>query len=358
MFSLERSSSSDSARSVDTDASPVCDSTGSARSTGSEGSTTARSGSCASWPRGLFKLIRKIRLSLTQSRFRETDDISTQRIVKVSTGIGDNAKEYALDASLIKVPASVGKEACFPAGRSPVSTPASISPTCERFVLQGIVSGKGTYQFVSRKAHYAPADSTESPVIAQLAKAWAASQETASDFIIAERYLVVGIAPWVAAPGAASSADALQCRLVVKDVNKHHEELVIPMTQVGLKFTDKLLLPAQIRRAHDLLNQHLLHTHGDSTVKPMIASREGIGRNATLITYATINEAITAGTITDTAQLDEALHAMVVEGRQARRQGYIHSEEQLAQLRATPLADFFDEAAPDAMPAGPSRQNT
>jgi hypothetical protein len=191
-----------------------------------------------------------------------------------------------------------------------------------------------------------------------LVKAWAASREAASDFIIAERYRVVEIAPWPAASGAASSPDALQYRLLVQDMNNHHEELAIPMTQAGLKFTDKLLLPAQIRRAHDLLSQHLLHTHGDSSVKPMIASREGIGRNATLITYATISAAITAGSITDTAQLDKALQAMVVEGRQARRQGYIHTDEQLAQLRETLIGDLFNAAAPDTMPAGSSRQNT
>jgi protein tyrosine phosphatase len=114
------------------------------------------------------------------------------------------------------------------------------------------------------------------------------------------------------------------------------DEFTIPITQIGLKFDNAVLKEEDIRAANAALNQHLQHSitsHAQSGTEPIIISRKGVGRNATLIVYHDILPLIRSGQITSDADLDTALQRVIVEGRKARSIHFVHSARQLQELR-------------------------
>ena len=183
---------------------------------------------------------------------------------------------------------------------------------CEKNVVQGIESGQGVYQFVSRKAHFLPAESDEKPIIDTLLAQWK-NREPNADLILGGRFNIVSIIPSEWPPAVREGRDyALRnqhrtCELTVIDMhldaNDPKRLRSIPLTQVGLKFTDKLLREAQIADANQVMIAHLKKRQPplpgvQRQSLPIIASAAKRGRGPTLIVFHEILARIEAGLIT------------------------------------------------------------
>ena len=218
---------------------------------------------------------------------------------------------------------------------------------CANFLIQGLDSGKGLFQFTSRRAHAffmgnSQTPSRESPVIDQLQQEWVARGEIPGSIVLGGRYAVMKFEE--------VSADELHCtyRLTVRDQLENDKEKTIPLTQVGLRFTDRVLGVEQIEQANAFIDKHntLLDARCAASTAipaplqpdPMIVSYAGIGRNATLIAYREALSRMNEGL--DEHGLDAALEDIVRQGRRDRGPRFIHSEEQLEALRDALLAEF------------------
>ena len=235
----------------------------------------------------------------------------------------------------VPVAATDGTQAAYAAGQSP---PAG---SIDDFVLQGLASGQGIFQFVSRRAHYEPERSRETPVIAHLVK----HCRDHPDQLIGGRYKIISFARIAQTD---TGDDFLRHELVAVDTWSENQTIVrVPITQAGLKFTDRLLRVKEIARASALLDAHNARVQlTDDAVAgdKMILSFAGIGRNATLITYRVLDAAIDSGAVTRET-LDAALEAEIAANRLRRGPGYVHTPEQKDQLRAALLARIADREA-------------
>ncbi len=209
---------------------------------------------------------------------------------------------------------------------------------CEKFLVQGLDSGQGLFQFVSRKAHRTPDQSVQKTILAQLRGQWEGRSENAGPLVLAGRYEVTVLKEL--------SADEHQCRyaLTAVDVLDRTKIRTVVLTQAGLRFTDKLLRSAQIKEADVLMNAHLAQCGPASTdaasnqPEPMVISHAGIGRNATLIAYREVLTRFDA-TPTDHA-LDIALEDVIRQGRESRGPRFVHSEAQLDELKKALKEEF------------------
>ncbi|GAA4025735.1 hypothetical protein GCM10022212_24510 [Actimicrobium antarcticum] len=217
--------------------------------------------------------------------------------------------------------------ASYAAGQSPEDA------RVEDFLLQGIASGQGIFQFVSRRAHHAPERSRETPVIALLEQRCLRPDKP----LIGGRYRLESVER-TAGKNADDGSDFLRAEVLVIDTWSTAlpaAPLRIPITQAGLKFTDRLLRVEQIERASALLDAHndqCLTPDTPEAADKMVLSFAGIGRNATLITYRVLRDAIARGELTQDT-LDAALDAEITANRARRGPGYVHSIEQRNELR-------------------------
>jgi hypothetical protein len=226
---------------------------------------------------------------------------------------------------------------------------------CEKFLVQGLDSGQGLFQFVSRKAHRTPEQSVQKTILGQLREQWERRSENAGPLVLAGRYEVTELREL--------SADKHQCRyaLTAVDVLDRTKTRTMVLTQAGLRFTDKLLRSAQIKEADDLMNAHLAQCGPASSdaasgqQEPMVISHAGIGRNATLITYREVLRRFDA-TPTDQA-LDIALEAVTRQGRESRGPRFIHSEAQLDELKKALKEEFARRSGNASLPRPASRSN-
>jgi len=247
----------------------------------------------------------------------------------------------------------------YSCGKSPVESAHNPFTEHEEFIVQGIVSGQGVYQFVSPRTHFRPAESTKKPIIGALREQWQAHQKSGTQFVLGGRFEVVSInpneLPEVLPDGIDPRPDQMhfECELTVIDL-QHPDDAIrrIPMTQAGLKFSDKCLASKQIVQAHNILQDHqkrcmpsnaLRDAHPQSL--PTIASPAGRGRAPTLIVYNEIFERINAGLIIDKASLEATLLDVINDGRKARiasdlhlgrkpdLHGFVHSDNQLRELK-------------------------
>lgn len=224
----------------------------------------------------------------------------------------------------------------YAAGQSPDAA------SLDDFLLQGIESRQGIFQFVSRKAHHLPEQSSETPVIALL-QTRCRDQPGA---LIGGRYRIDAFTP-VEEKESDTPQDHLHFSLQVTDTlsNEHPPSVIrIPITQAGLKFTDRVLDTERIVRADALMDAHIdqlpdaLETNasGGLGIDRMVLSQAGIGRNATLITYRTLRQRIIDPDhkrAIALATLDDALFDVIYAGRGDRDEDYIPSLAQLSELR-------------------------
>ena len=238
---------------------------------------------------------------------------------------------------------------------------------CEKSLVQGIESGKGIYQFVSRKAHFTPADSKEKPIIGALQTQWKNSRQCNTDLILGGRFKVVSIVPpereLSVKVGHGYHVDDmhLNCTLTVVDINADAtnpaNHRAIPLTQAGLKFTGKVLKAVQIVHASNVMTEHLEKCQpplqgAQHQSLPLVTSAAKRGRGPTLIVFHEITSQIKAGIVTDAKSIDAALSAIITTGREARiashvseksepdLNGFVHSAHQLQELRTALIEEL------------------
>lgn len=254
---------------------------------------------------------------------------------------------------------------------------------CEKFLIDGIDSGRGLFQFVSRKAQaisngLTGTSSNERPIIDQLRDAWQWSGQSPGSLWLGDRYEVLSIGASSAADD--HHADHRSVMLTVRELAKPHSTITVPLTQAGMKFTDRVLRKNEIERANALLEAHRhcgVATGEDadaadlpasaSAHDPMIISTAGIGRNAALIVYREAMARIDvepAATRLDERYLDAMLENIITSGRRDRGPKFIHSDAQLQEVKAA-LAEVMDRrnevarkpTSPVASPRGLHRQS-
>jgi hypothetical protein len=248
--------------------------------------------------------------------------IKVSKFKAVAQGQPSLQKEVQIHAHMVAITTSVdGQEARhYAVGQSPPEK------SCRDFVLQGVQSGRGLFQFVSRKAHHDLEDASVEPMSAMLAKLLKSAKENGADgLVLDERYKLTGIAE------QKNGKDATRFDLTITD-GRLGEPVTIPLMQAGLKFTGKLLRAEQIERAAKLLDQCSESKPLLADRPPLILSAAGHGRNAVLMTYREIVRQIDEKLVTDKASLETALHAVISAGRKIRSPYFVHSERQLEQL--------------------------
>jgi hypothetical protein len=208
---------------------------------------------------------------------------------------------------------------------------------CERFLIHGLESGNGLFQFVSRKAHAYTKNpskerSRESSILDQLLGAW--KNKKGAALLIANRFDLYRMEK------IALDEDSDHCcyELYAKDCMTGEPKTML-ITQAGLKFTEKVLKPREIQRASTLMdmhkqrqsefNQRIFSTpqlSSDRQPDPTVISYAGIGRNATLIAYR--EALLRTGDSTDNALAD-----IISRGRRDRGPRFVHSAAQLQALQ-------------------------
>jgi hypothetical protein len=223
------------------------------------------------------------------------------------------------------------------AGQSPESG------SLDAILAQGIESGLGIYQFVSRNAHKNEGESSKKTILAMLNERIERGEkpENGEELKIAGKYKIISLKDREIVYDPYSQYD-LKVEVIDSEPRR---EISIPITQAGYPFRGAVLQAEDIAHAHGALNKHIRSyliptpTAQSETgqIHPLILSHAGIGRNATLITYDRIinliNHKTPAERITTAADLDNKLLELITEGRKARGPQFIHSREQLAALR-------------------------
>ncbi|WP_326942056.1 hypothetical protein [Actimicrobium sp. GrIS 1.19] len=261
--------------------------------------------------------------------------------IVVQHGPPDNRDVRRLHANAIEM--ETGRT--YAAGQSPMDFPKS-----KNFLQQGIETRQGVVQFVSRTAHRTWA-SKEYPILDQLKDKFGRNP-WGVDMELGERYEIRDV---VAVDGAAAAADRSDHRHVELTVHDREtkETFTVPVTQIALAFNGgKMLKEDAILRANHIVDAHrALARDSDGSSQqtdPLMVSQGGIGRNAALIVYREICRQLADGAIQTEADLDGALEAAVLRGREQRGPNFIHTIEQFDALRTTLLGEL---RSPRAMPA-------
>ena len=302
------------------------------------------------------------------ARMRESAS-SCQRWVE-SAIVGGNVPQIFCPAhSVIGVPVRVGKDIerrllhanriqfCrTPVGTRSAQGNSSITASaiagqspqtfdlCERFLLQGVESGRGVFQFVDPRTHHAPDHSAEKTMLHQLRMRMQAAHQSGSPLILGGRYRVKSLDPIKHrfVDDELLAGEASVSRLVVEDLTIPGGEKSMVITEAGLRFDDNLLRCADIKRAHDLMDSHVCDytvAHGLTNVgDPMVVSYTGIGRNATLICYREALERLDK--VRSVRDVDALLEQIVRQGRRDRGPQFIHSAAQFYELREAVLQEF------------------
>ncbi|GAA4014615.1 hypothetical protein [Actimicrobium antarcticum] len=287
--------------------------------------------------------------------------MDNQHVIEVDRGPGkEKTKMHAHHLVLPGATPATGTRH-YAAGQSP---PAE---TYQNFLLQGISSGQGLFQFVSRKAHFGAGSTQGKPIISLLNDAITESKESGCSLLLGERYRVETFEPLDSLPVRKTGElrrdnerNFLRYQLVVTDTQHesgHETQIAIPITQAGLKFTGSVLEIDAIAQADELMDAHLqcLEVDGADTApansEPLVLSHVGFGRTGTLITYRHLSQRIKSGTLKSDG-IDEALNKVIMIGRQTRDPRFVHSEAQLGSLRAALLKVADELRLPEAGPSG------
>jgi hypothetical protein len=320
----------------------------------------------------LANLSKRFRTTATSKTSEEVVARERQIVTEVLFLKNGNRQIESIDSIKLKVsrPCSLKNvfektvEHNYPCAKSPKKSAQAPFSEYEKFLVQGIVSGKGLFEFVSPRAHHRPAQSAEKPLISALQEKWRKKKGQADGLVLGGRFKVMSIHP--EQPGTDDAH--LACQLTVIDLqHPHADPRVIPLTQVGVHMTDDCLEAEQIVQAHHFLQAHQKSCaplrnlpDGEPQSLPMILSQKGRGRGPTVIVYNEIVERINAGLITDTPSLDAALVDIIGEGRKVRiasdilhdrkpdLNGFVHSDDQLQELKMALQAHLADKIAADA----------
>ncbi len=217
------------------------------------------------------------------------------------------------------------------------SSSAKLS-TLDRYLIQGIESGKGLFQFVSPRAHqWSIADlckenlpvPSEIPIIDQLLSKLNGN----SSVLIANRYQVS-----VSADSSHITENARRlCLSVVDSAEKPYAvPKLIPLTHVAFSFSGRVLSKTSLKQADKLFDDHCklvqkVNLRGDVDMSPAVISFAGIGRNAALIVFREMKAQIREGKVTK-ENFYSVLKDVINTGRNARGPRFLHSADQLGVL--------------------------
>ena len=205
--------------------------------------------------------------------------------------------------------------------------------TCEDFLVAGLESKLGLYQFVSESTHNGNKSRTSTPVIQFLENKIKERTDNGLPALqLGSRFVVKGLK---AAPQNPVLAGCKQYFLTVIDKTNNNNEITVPISQAGLPFQDAVLTAESIARASAIMDQHLTLVKNSSDAAdndPLILSHAGYGRNATLMTYRNMCMRIADGTVTSDKEIDQQVRQFIEERRQVRP-GFVHSLPQVEHLQ-------------------------
>jgi hypothetical protein len=268
------------------------------------------------------------------------DNDSIIKVVKsgaVAEGQACSRKDVQIHAHEVAIKSSVDgqdKKRHYAVGQSPPDD------TCLNAVLQGVNSGQGLFQFVSRKAHRDGVDKSGETMSRMLQRLLDDAHGNGQAGVpLDERYTLTKIE---IDNGIDEGGTATRFNLIITEskteVDKLPEMLHIPLMQAGLKFSGKLLRVDEIQSASALMGPCTTPSTSagvsDAQSDPLILSTAGHGRNAVLMTYREIVRQIDEKIVKTDAGLKKALEAVISQGREIRSPHFVHSEKQLAELYA------------------------
>jgi hypothetical protein len=244
----------------------------------------------------------------------------------------ENGNKTAIHANKIG-PNTAETTPYYAAGQSPKQE------SLDNMLVQGIESGLGIYQFVSERAHTTNSNSSKKTILAMLNERHENAQSNKQPLSIAGKYKVTDFVDRQQSVGPYT-----QYLLTVEEIGvTPPAPRTIAITQAGFPFPEAVLSSSDIELARMALVQHIPTTltpvaqTGTAQIHPLIVSHAGIGRNATLITYDRIWNLINSKNTDkriNRINLDDKLCELIEEGRLSRGPRFVHSREQLAQLRA------------------------
>ena len=224
---------------------------------------------------------------------------------------------------------------------------------CQNFLVQGIDSGRGLFQFVSEQQQADPTRIGHArPILNQLRDKFEEAKRAGEGpngtplLHFAGRFQIEGIDDTTNGNNADQGADHSRCTIRFIDINDRESGTqTMLITQVGLPFTGRVLDVDQIKRAAELFDQHcalLKDQPTDTTPAQMFVSTAGAGRNATLMVYHELSRHIRNRHFRTEAALDRALVWVILQGRVGRGYRFVHSEAQVVRLRRA-LMEVFNE---------------
>ena len=206
----------------------------------------------------------------------------------------------------------------------------------ERFLLHGLDSGKGLFQFVSTSAHRNTIRTVGNAMYAQLKREFDAAAGSPAGLVLGGRFRVTGLTEI-----SGDTPDFRRIRLQVADVADPGRASTMLLTQAGLKFQNNVLLADQIVRAGELMDSHVATAAADPASglqDPLAVSFAGIGRSAVLVAYREAVRRLKG--VGSEEGVDALLEQIVVDGRRDRGPMFIQSSHQLEQLREAVLKQF------------------
>ncbi|NDP60035.1 MAG: NUDIX domain-containing protein, partial [Oxalobacteraceae bacterium] len=202
--------------------------------------------------------------------------------------------------------------------------------TCMDFLVAGLESGLGIFQFVSERTHTKNTSRSNTAVIQLLLKK---REENGTEPLELGngRFKVEDFKP---DPQSPADERCLRYLLTVTDKNNPGQTITVPVTQAGLPFQEALLSAASIVRASAMMDQHkeLLTKPLDGPIHdPLILSHAGYGRNATLMTYRELCLRIEEGIVTEESNIEQQV-CDFIQAQRKIRPGFVHSLPQVRQL--------------------------
>lgn len=259
--------------------------------------------------------------------------------VTVSTGAGADGQIVRIHANVIS----------FDSGRQAVAgqSPQAFAFT-EKFLVQGLDTGNGLFQFVDPKNHRIDPLTqelvrplSERTLLGQILNRWQKAVDEQEPLVLAGRYEVSGITE--------NQSDDLYARYSMTAVDRQNgnRTVTVPLTQVALPFENNRLCADQIEHANTLLESHrnsyqplMESAAARGRHDPAILSKKGIGRNAALITYREVLAKIAEEGAS--FNLLNALEEVVTKERLDRGKDFLHSEDQLEEVHAA-LSKYLGE---------------
>lgn len=201
----------------------------------------------------------------------------------------------------------------------------------ERLMLKGLESGQGIVEFVSRRQQ-----SHTGELKAIIAILRNLPEFASGNLQFGNRYQVDSVTS-INEADAPETNDHLLVQMTVRDTHTEAQK-VVPLTQIGLKFTDRILRSKEIERADVLFEQHLDHIADPDRrgELPVMVSGGGTGRNLLLRAYRQIREGIRDDVVRGVADLDATLARLAEISVQVSGKSVAFSAEQIAEMK-TPL---------------------